>query len=269
MEVEVNYKPHLFLNICQRSLVIAKVKDWADLKSVPCLEYHPPIGLGGYLQSWVAEAWLACVSVCLCFVSFSLKIRAVISYLTNSWRPVCLGSGEGETWPTCRDSLWLILKGLFQHSDSLSRLWKLNCTSWDAFFSFRINFRNFKGWVFESWPWNCFFVIMLKLLCNCRTKAHARQNNSNGTIRYIQHSSVVWLTEAVDDERQRTEHDAILKQCKWIWLCNCEANKAFMPLKLILIHLLKKIGLTPRSHTQIHTGIISRRKSCTDFEIQV
>lgn len=63
-------------------------------------------------QSGEAETRLAPSCVCLCLVGSSLKNWVVISYLTNSFRLVWIGSG-GETWPTCRGFLWLFLKGFF------------------------------------------------------------------------------------------------------------------------------------------------------------
>lgn len=51
-------------------------------------------------ESLEAEARLAPSSVCFCINASSLWV--VVSYLTNSRRPVWVGSGAGETWPTRR-----------------------------------------------------------------------------------------------------------------------------------------------------------------------
>ena len=65
-----------------------------------------------------AEARLAALSsVCLRTIGSSLKNWVVISYLTNSWRPVWVGSGEERLGRLVETSSDYFLKACFSDAD--------------------------------------------------------------------------------------------------------------------------------------------------------
>ena len=89
----------------------------------------------------------------LCLFLHHQSPPAEPSSLTNSWRPVWVGSGEGETWPTCWDYFWL--KAHFSAQtrwQSPSRLGKLNCTDFSAFWCY---WKIVSGSVSENSAWIC------------------------------------------------------------------------------------------------------------------